>query len=105
MWSISQGDCGLAGVAEARPGKGGSSALAKKDYRFLAVAEYAVTVPGMDDVCFVDPAQSRVMPGTTDSLCNAEHNDLINRAYTFAGKYNSYLKVSHYRNGGIRCIQ
>jgi len=45
------------------------------------------------------------MPGTTDSLCNAEHNDLINRAYTFAGKYNSYLKVSHYRNGGIRCIQ
>jgi len=87
------------------PVKAAQAALAKKDNRFLAVAGYAVEVPGLDDACFLDSAQIRIMRGTTDFLCNAGHKNLIRRAYTFAEKYNSYVKGTYYRNGGIGCIQ
>jgi hypothetical protein len=81
------------------------AAVSKKDNAFLAVAGFSVVVPGVDGPsCSVDPSQTRVMPGTTDFLCNSEHGELVDRAYIFAEKYNSYLKQTFYRKGGIKCL-
>lgn len=82
------------------------AALSKKDNVFLAVAGFSVVVPGVDGPnCSVDPSQTRVMPGTTDFLCGSEHGNLVDRAYVFAEKYNSYLKQTLYRMGGIKCLR
>ena len=109
--ALAQNSCGaspaeisaLRELLKQDPVKLAQAALAKKDNRFLAVAGYAITVPGIEVACSLGFAQSRIMPGTTDFICNTEHKDLINRAYTFAEKYNSYLKETFYRNG-IKCI-
>lgn len=111
--ALAQGKCGaspseiaaLRELLKQDPLKLAQAALSRKDNVFLAVAGFTVEVPGVDGPkCSVDPSQTRVIPGTTDFLCNSEHGELVDRAYIFAEKYNSYLKQTFYRKGGIKCL-
>ena len=73
-----------------------SAAIQAGDARFLAVAGYAASVPGVDLAgCAASPANVRVIRGTTDVLCSKEHLRLQKVATDYAATYNAV--VARYR--------
>jgi hypothetical protein len=82
------------------------SAIGQGRTNFLGVAGYSVAVPGIDGPsCFVDRTNVRVVPGTTDVICNAEHAQLIHSASEYAAKYNAVVKDFLVANGAFSCAK
>ncbi len=82
------------------------SAIAQGDANFLGVAGYSVVVPGIDSSgCFVDRTFVRLVPGTTDAICSAEHVQLIRSATAFAAEYNGVIKEFLVTKGAIFCAK
>ena len=82
------------------------SAIAQGNTDFLGVAGYSVAVPSVDSLgCFADRNHVRVVPGTTDVICNAEHAKLVRGASAFATKYNSVIKEFLVAKGASSCAK
>ena len=82
------------------------SAIGQGRTDFLGVAGYSVAVPGIDSPnCFVDRTNVRVVPGTTDVICSAEHAQLIHSASEYAVKYNAVVRDFLVKNGAFNCAK
>ena len=66
------------------------SAIDRKDYRFLAVDGYGRSMPGTE--AYMTAGEKyygyRVISGTSDMLCDAEHGELNGNARRYAEIYN-----------------
>jgi len=82
------------------PVKDAQDSIAKGSLRFLGVAGYVVHVPGVDTDkligCTAILERVDVIRGTSDALMGKEHSDLIEKARTYAFRYNS-LVAKHRR--------
>jgi len=71
-----------------------SRAAALGDLRFLGVAGYAVTVPGVDSPkCTVHRDRVRIVEGTSDMPCATEGVKLQAKATSFAQRYNAVIRA------------
>ena len=68
-----------------------NAAASHDDLKFLGVAGYAVSVPGVDiGKCTVRSSHVRVLEGTSDTPCDLQ---LQGAAREFALKYNAVIKA------------
>lgn len=70
-----------------------SEAIRAGRTRFLGIAGYATSVPGVDrKTCIVDRALVDLIPGTGDVWLTQEHRQLQDLALEYAERYNAVIK-------------
>ena len=84
----------LEAIQHADPAKALAAALGRGDERFLGVAGYSVTAPGLDEEAdqeILYQQGMRVIAGTTDTPADERHSQLIYDARLYAAAYNRLL--------------
>lgn len=83
-------------VIDANPQQDAEAAMAKGDFRLMAMATRGITIPGVDnDLSAKYELKCGInrMPGVTDVIRSQKQMELIKKAHSYALKYNAIIKT------------
>ena len=94
--AMSEAEKQLLWVQDANPQQDAEAALAKGDFRLMALAQRSLVIPG------IDLESSRkyelkcgviIMQGVSDVIRSEQHLELMKLAHSYALKYNAFIKM------------
>lgn len=80
-------------IGDADPAKDFDEAIKNRDFRFVGIHGYALIVPGVENYYerYEKSNGVKTIEGTGDVILNEEHEQLQNKARSYAEKYNMLL--------------
>ncbi len=85
----------LSWIRDADPQQDASAAIARGDFRLMAMAQRSLVIPGVDredSYRYELKCGINIMQGVTDVIRNQDHLELMKLAHRYALKYNAYMK-------------
>lgn len=87
----------------ANPDDDFDAAVRNKDFRFVGIYGYSLTVPRVTRKCISIEKDVKPIEGTTDAVLSYEHAKLIAIAGVYAEQYNLRMLMFREKNMGFKC--